>query len=99
MTASNPARAEDGFEAGDWKAYNTPGHQRNFVDCVKSRDVTIAPAETAHRSITPGHLAMVSQKVGEALTWDPAEEKIVGNDAAQKQLMNLTYRGDWKLGV
>ena len=99
LTASNPAWAEDGFEAGDWKAYNTPGHQRNFVDCVKSRDVTIAPAETAHRSITPGHLAMVSQSIGKPVQWDPAAEVVVGDDAAQKQLMELPYRGDWKLGV
>ncbi len=99
LTASNDAWAIDGFEAGEWKAYQTPGHQRNFVDCVKSREVTIAPAETAHRSITPGHLAMISQELGSALQWDPASEKIVGNDEAQKQLMALPYRGEWKLGA
>lgn len=97
LTASDPAWVVSGFNAGPWQTYKTPGHQRNFVDCVKSRETTIAPAETAHRSITPGHLAMISQNVGKALKWDPQAEKIVGNDEAQKQLMALPYRGDWKL--
>jgi predicted dehydrogenase len=99
LTASNPAWAAPGFNAGDWKAYQTPGHQRNFVDCVKSREVTIAPAETAHRSITPGHLAYLSQSIGAPVQWDPVAEVVVGNDAAQKQLMDLPYRGDWTLGA
>jgi len=31
--------------------------------------------------------------------WDPKTEKVVGNDDAQKKLMALPYRGDWKLGA
>jgi predicted dehydrogenase len=98
LTASNPAWTEPGFVAGDWKAYASPGHQRNFIDSVKSREETITPAETAHRSITPGHLAYLSHAAGAAIQWDPKEEKIVGNDEAQAKLMSLPYRGDWKLG-
>ncbi len=97
LEASNPAWAAAGFVAGDWKAYQTPGHQRNFVDCVISREATIAPAETAHRSITPGHLAYLSHAIGGPVKWDPAAEKVVGNDDAAARLMALPYRGDWKL--
>lgn len=98
LTASDPAWTDPGFVAGDWKAYQSPGHQRNFIDSVKSRELTIAPAETAHRSITPGHLAYLSHAVGGPIQWDPKEEKVVGNDEAQAKLMSLPYRGDWKLG-
>ncbi|MEX2577943.1 MAG: Gfo/Idh/MocA family oxidoreductase [Verrucomicrobiales bacterium] len=97
LTASDPAWAEPGFEAGEWKAYRTPGHQRNFIDCVKSREDTVANAETAHRSITPGHLAYLSHELGKPIQWDPASEKVVGDADAQKQLMALPYRGDWTL--
>jgi len=38
------------------KLYESHGHQRNFLDCVKSRKPTIAPVETAHHSTLPGHL-------------------------------------------
>ena len=99
LTASNEAWAMPGFVAGEWKTYKTPGHQRNFIDCVLSRQDTIANAETAHRSITPGHLAYIAHSIGAPVQWDPKAEKIVGNDEAQKQLMALPYRGDWKLGA
>jgi len=97
LDASNKEWIKNGFSAGEWKAYNSPGHQRNFIDSVKSRKETIAPSENAHRSITPGHLGYVSQKVGRAVKFDPEKEIVVGDEAAQKALMALPYRGDWKI--
>ena len=32
--------------------YKSEDHKQNFIDCVKSRKETIAPAETGHRSIS-----------------------------------------------
>ncbi len=98
LTASNEDWLKDDFVAGDWKPYKSPGHQRNFVECIKSREETIAPAEIGHRSITPGHIAYVSHGLGRKIKWDPKAEKVVGDDAAQEALMALPYRGDWKLG-
>ena len=70
-------------------------HKRNFLDCVRSRKACIAPAETGHRSVTPGHLGFVSHKLGRKLKWDPAKEVIVGDDEAQKLLMTVDYRKPW----
>lgn len=95
--ASNPAWLNEEFEPGSWKAYRSPGHQRNFVDSVKSRRETVAPADIGHRSITPGHLGWVSAKVGRALTWDPASETIFNDGAAQAELTKLSYREPWSL--
>jgi predicted dehydrogenase len=95
--ASNPEWLAKGFNAGSYEAYVSPGHQRNFIDGVKTRKETIAPSESAHRSITPGHLAYVSHEVGRPLKWDPVKEAILGDDEAQKALMALPYRGDWKI--
>ncbi|MCG8599106.1 MAG: Gfo/Idh/MocA family oxidoreductase [Verrucomicrobiales bacterium] len=94
IETSNPEWLAKDFNAGDWKAYRSPGHQRNFIDCVKNRKETAAPAENGHRSITPGHLGWVSARLGRALKWDPAAEKIQGDDAAQEALMKMDYR-DW----
>jgi len=35
------------------KLYESRNHQRNFLDCVKSRQPTITPVETAHHSSIP----------------------------------------------
>lgn len=92
IETSNPEWLAEGFEAGDWKAYRSPGHQRNFLDCIKSRKETAAPAENGHRSITPGHLGWVSARLGRALDWDPKQEEIYGDEEAGAELMKLDYR-------
>jgi len=92
IEASNPAWLEEDFDPGEWKAYGSPGHQRNFTQCVRSREETVAPAEIGHRSITPGHLGWVSARLGRALDWDPAKEEIVGDEAASEALMEVDYR-------
>lgn len=96
IEASNPEWLKDGFEGGDWKAYRSPGHQRNFIDCAKEgRSDTAAPAENGHRSITPGHLGWVSAGVGRKLKWDPVSETINGDEEASAKLMAMNYR-EWQ---
>ncbi len=85
------------FKPGEIKVYRSDNHTRNFLDCVKSRKPCIAPAETAHRSITPGHLAYVSAQLGRPLDWDPQAERVTGDDEANKILQTVTYREPWKL--
>ncbi|MBC8327077.1 MAG: Gfo/Idh/MocA family oxidoreductase [Verrucomicrobia subdivision 3 bacterium] len=98
VEASNPAWAKLDFNAGKIKAYNSPGHTRNFLDGVKSRKPAICPAETAHRSITPGHLGYVSNTVGRALKWDAKKEQIIGDKQANALLQKLGLRKPWTLG-
>ena len=46
----------------------------------------VAPVETAHRSITIGHLGNIAMKLGQDLEWDPKKETFVGNEAANNML-------------
>ena len=64
----------------------SPGHQRNFIDCVKSRRPTLTPAETAHRSAGPGHLAQVAMHLGRKLVFDPVREVVLNDDTANRML-------------
>ena len=78
------------------KLYESPGHWRNFLDCVKSRKPTIAPAQTAHHSAIPGHLGLISMLTGRKINWDVKHEKILG-DAAASELLTRAYRPPWKM--
>ncbi len=78
------------------KLYRSENHQRNFLDCVKSRKPTITPVETGHHSAIPGHLALISMIVGRTIRWDVASERIVGDREATK-LLSRGYRPPWKL--
>lgn len=78
------------------RLYETPGHHRNFLDCVKNRKPTVTPVETAHRSATPGHLALIAFLVNRPIKWDPVKEIILDDPEASK-LLTREYRGPWKL--
>lgn len=79
------------------KLYKSDNHQRNFIECVKSRKPTITPVETAHRSAIPGHLGLIAMLVGRKLRWDSKKERILDDKDATK-LMSRPYRSPWKLG-
>jgi predicted dehydrogenase len=71
------------------KLYHSTNHYRNFIDCVKSRRPTIAPADVAHHSATPGHLGYISMMVGRKLRWDAAKEEIVDDPTASMLMWRL----------
>jgi predicted dehydrogenase len=79
------------------KLYKSSDHHGNFLDCVKSRQPTITPAETAHHSSIPGHLGLISMMVGRKLKWDAPKEQIIGDPEASK-LMGREFRKPWNLG-
>lgn len=97
IEASDERWASPKFERGPWKGYLSNNHFANFLDCVRSRKECIAPPETAHRSITPGHLSYVSDELGRALKWDAQKEEIVGDTEAQAKLMAMSHRAPWKV--
>jgi predicted dehydrogenase len=78
------------------KLYESPGHWRNFLDCVKSRQPAIAPVETGHHSAIPGHLGLISMLTGRKINWDVKREIILG-DSAASALLSRPYRAPWHL--
>ena len=99
LDVSNRDWLKPGFVPGEFKAYKSANHVRNFLDCIRSRKPAICPAETAHRSITPGHLGYVSEALGRALNWDPKTEQVIGDSEAQALLTKMHHRKPWTLGL
>ncbi|MBT3467786.1 MAG: Gfo/Idh/MocA family oxidoreductase [Opitutae bacterium] len=97
IAASNREWIVEKTDRGPKKAYKSNSHHRNFIEGVRSREECICPAETGHRSATPGHIAYVSDKLGRAIQWDPEREECIGDKEAEKLLKTLNYRGDWKI--
>jgi predicted dehydrogenase len=95
---SKPEWTKKEFERGPIKAYVSDNHERNFIDCVKSRKPAICPAETGHRSITPGHLGYISMYANsKKLTWDPKTETITNDAELNKKLHAFNPRDPWKI--
>jgi predicted dehydrogenase len=94
IEASNAALYHVDFKSSDKRLYQSDHHQRNFIDCVKSRSETISPFETALRSDTISHLSDIVVRTGKPLEWDPKKEAIVSNQAASR-LLDRPMRKKW----
>ena len=95
FSASKASIRDSNIEAGELRFYS-PGHHRNFIDCVKSRRSTMTPAEVAHRSASIGHLGQIAMLTGRKIRWDPKTEKILGDPQASS-LLGRVPRGPWAL--
>ena len=59
-------------------------HMRNFVDCIKSRQRTVANPEVMHHSMTTVHAANICMWLKRSLKFDPAKEEFVGDEEANR---------------
>ena len=88
----------ESFDRGPIKPYRSTSHTNNFLDCIRSGEATICPAETGHRSITPGHLGWLSFYMGgKKFDWDAKKESITNDADADMKLKEINYRGEWSL--
>ncbi|MEN6306407.1 MAG: Gfo/Idh/MocA family oxidoreductase [Anaerohalosphaeraceae bacterium] len=96
MVTSSETIKNEPLGAGDIHLLNSPGHTRNFLDCVKSRRQTLTPCETAHRSATVGHLGQIAMLLERKIKFNPATEQILDDPVAEKML-GRTMRSPWLL--
>jgi hypothetical protein len=61
-------------------------HMRNFLDCVKSRQPTVANAKVMHHSMTTVHAANICMWLKRDLKYDPVKDVFLNDDEAN------TYR-------
>ena len=59
-------------------------HMQNFLDCVRSRERTVANPEVMHHSMTTVHAANICMWLKRSLKFDPVKEEFVGDDEANR---------------
>ncbi len=96
IQASDPKLLREKIGPNEIHLYRSENHQKNFLDCIKTRQETITPAEIAHRSISVGLLGEIAMQTGRKLRWNPEKELFVNDDEANRYLMR-PYRGLWHL--
>ena len=73
----------------------SPGHEREWLDCIKSRQQPSCSVFYHTHVDVPVVLSLLSLKLGRSIRFDPATEKIVGDpEAAQTAIPK--YRSPWK---
>lgn len=69
-------------------------HHRNFLECIATGSTPHADIAINHLSSALCHLGNLATRLGRVLNFDPAEERIVGDDDAHK-LVRREYRDHW----
>jgi hypothetical protein len=94
--SSNQKLWKTEFKPADELLPASPEHNRNFIDCVKSRKETMCPVEMAIRCDTITHLANIAARTGRPIQWDPQREEIPGDiDAAR--MLTRPSRDKWRV--
>jgi hypothetical protein len=94
--ASNQALWRQKFKSSDEQLPPSPEHNRNFIDCVKSRATTICPVEMGIRCDAICQLSTVAAITGRPIQWDAQREQIIGDPEATKLLVR-PFREKWKV--
>ncbi len=97
LEASNPALLKETFGPNETHLGRTLNHHRNFLDCVKTREETMAPVHVGHHSAVICHLLNISMQLnGAKLKWDPKTETVLNNPTAQRMLRR-SMRSPWQI--
>ena len=97
VQASSKAILESKIGSNELHLYTNPkGEHDDFLQCVRSRKDPYFPVEIGHRVSTVCHLANIAINVGRKLKWDPAQERFVGDEAANA-LLDRKRRDPWQL--
>ncbi|THH41824.1 Gfo/Idh/MocA family protein [Neolewinella litorea] len=70
----------------DIRLYDSHEQHGNWLDCMKTRGLTVSPAEVAHRSCSACLVSHIAMKVPGKLYWDPVNERFKDNDTANRML-------------
>jgi predicted dehydrogenase len=82
--------------AKDVHLYKSPGHQRDWLNCVRARKRPICDVEIGARSVTVCHLGNLAYWNHKKLRWDPKEWKFV-DDAEANQWLDRERRDGYQL--
>lgn len=80
----------------DFQLPRVPSHQREFLECVKTRRQPTCDVEVGHRSTYVSILGNIAFRLGRKLKWDAQNEKFVGDEEANRWLTK-PYRKPWTL--
>jgi hypothetical protein len=78
------------------RLYESNNHARNLLDCVKTRKEAICPIDASVQADILCHISDIAIRLEQKLRWDPANERFVDNDAANRRLVRA-MRSPWRL--
>jgi hypothetical protein len=69
-------------------------NERDWLDCIRSRNRPLCEVEDGHRVAVACNLANMSLKLHRAIRWDPEKEVVIGDKEAAAAC-SKPYRAPW----
>jgi len=85
-----PLRPEDS------RVYYADSHSGNFLDCIRTRRLTICHPETAVYTMNAILIGGVSLALKRSVKWEPAKGAFAGDEQANR-LLSYTKRSPWRV--
>jgi predicted dehydrogenase len=82
--------------AGGVQPYKSPGHEQDWLDCMRSRKKPIMNIEAGHAVSVLCILGNISYLLGRKLVWDAAKEMCAGDEEANR-LLARPNRAQWHI--
>lgn len=84
--ASDPAILKSEIGPNEIHLYESQEQHGNWLRCIKSRELTVAPAEVAHRSNSACLISHIAMKLPRKLYWNPVTERFKDDSEANARL-------------
>ncbi|NUQ62025.1 MAG: Gfo/Idh/MocA family oxidoreductase [Pirellulales bacterium] len=96
MKCEPEALTKEPLGAGEVRLYRSPGHHRDWIECIRSRKRPICDIEIGVRSVTICHLGNLAYWNHRKLKWDPRNWQFAG-DAEANTWLDRQRRDPWQL--
>lgn len=96
LTSDPESIAKEPLGKDEVHLYESPGHHRDWINCIKSRKRPICDVEIGARSAAICHLVNLAYWYRRELKWDPAKWQFVG-DAEANTWLDRARRDPWQL--
>jgi predicted dehydrogenase len=86
LTSSDPKILDSVIGPNEIHLYKSDDQHGNWLDCIKTRAIPIAPAEIGHRACSTCLIHHIAMKTKRRLYWDPVKEQFKNDDQANSML-------------
>lgn len=86
LQASDQAILDSEIGPDEIHLYESSEQHTNWIECIRTREKTVAPVEVAHRSCSACLLSHIAMKLPRKLYWDPVNERFKNDDEANAML-------------
>ena len=95
LTSDPEEMVKEPLGEDDVRLFQSPGHHRNWIDCIRSRELPVADVEYGARTVTIVHLGNLAYWQKKSFEWNPETWQF--KNANDNRFLDRERRDPWQL--